>query len=133
MNKRNNCVAAVIGAVLMGGIQLANADADDTLLASWGQFRVDDGESQTVTRGGAIKGYRICMEDGAVAVPLKVTFDNQEVIIEPGECQLIQATRIKLASASKLHTGMTLIGSFDVDDNKHYRTSVSVPQAVRND
>jgi hypothetical protein len=132
MSKRNVGVVAVIGAWLLLGPLLATAGSADRLLASFGQFQLDDGEAKTVMRGAAIKGYRVCMDDDAGAVPLKVRFDGQEVVVEPGECQLIQATKIKLASASKLNDGMTLIGSFNASSTKKYRTTVSVAQAARN-
>lgn len=133
MNKRNNCVAAVIGAVLMGVSTLASAGGNDTLLAHWGQFQLDNGESKTVIRGDKLKAYRVCMDEGTDAVALKVTFDDQEVVVEPGECQLIEATKVKLASAGKLQQGMTLIGSFNFDSKRNYPTSAGVPVAARND
>jgi hypothetical protein len=46
---------------------------------------------------------------------------------------LIQARNIKLASATRLHDGMALIGSFDNSSSKKkYRTSV-VAQTARNE
>ena len=81
-------------------------------------------------RGAAIKGYRVCMDDEPEAVPLKVTHDGKETLVAPGECQLIEANTIKLASASRLHDGMTLIGSFNTGSRKTYRTNVSVARAA---
>jgi len=133
MNKRQICVVAVIGAGLLGGSSLAQADATDTLLASVGQFQLDNGETKTVLRGTKVKGYRVCMDEAPNAVPLKVTYDGKEAIVEPGECQLIMATKIKLASASRLHDGMTLIGSFNADSRKKYNTSVSLAKVAHND
>lgn len=133
MNKRNICVVAVIGAGLLGSASFARADATDALLAAVGEFQLDNGETRTVMRGAAIKGYRVCMDEDPAAVPLKVTFDGQEAIVEPGECRVIQATKIRLASASKLQDGMTLIGSFNASSRKKYRTNVSVAQAARNE
>ena len=52
------------------------------------------------------------MEEGRGAASLKVTYDGKEAIVAPGECQLIEATKIKLASAARLQEGMTLIGSY---------------------
>jgi len=133
MIKQNICVVAVMGAVLTAWSPLAPADTTDALLASQGQFQLDNGETKAVIRGAAVKGYRVCMDEEPEAVPLKVLHDGKETIVEPGECQLIEATRIKLASASKLHEGMTLIGSFNPDSRKSYHTDVSVARAARND
>jgi hypothetical protein len=130
MNKRQICVVAVIGAGLLGGSSLAQADATDTLLASVGEFQLDNGETKTVLRGAEIKGYRVCMDEAPDAVPLKVTYDGKVAIVEPGDCQLIMATKIKLASAAALHDGMTLIGSFNGDSRKKYNTSVSLAQVA---
>ncbi len=133
MNKHNVCIFAVIGAVLASWSPLASADSTDTLLASQGQFQLDNGETKAVLRGAAIKGYRVCMDDEPKAVPLKVIHDGKETLVAPGECQLIEASTIKLASASKLHDGMTLIGSFNGGSRKTYRTDGSVARTARND
>ena len=133
MTKRNICLVAVIGVVLLAGMPVVQADPTDTLLASIGEFQLDSGQTKTVHHND-IQGYRVCMEEGRHAVPLKVTYDDKVAIVDPGECQLIEATRIKLASAAKLHAGMTLIGS--IDSNKRswqHKTEVSVAQAARND
>lgn len=131
MNKRQICVVAVIAAGLLGWSSLAQADATDTLLASVGEFQLDNGETKTVLRGAQVKGYRVCMDEDRDAVTLKVTYDGKVALVEPGECQLIMATKIKLASAARLHDGMTLIGSFNGDSRKKYNTSVSLAQAAR--
>jgi hypothetical protein len=57
-----------------------------------------------------------------------VTYDLNETIIEPGECQLIEGRKIKLATASRLTNDMTLIASFH--NSKRYRTSVSLAAAT---
>ena len=133
MNKHNIYVVATLGALLAGMPAIAAADTTDVLLASQGQFQLDNGETKAVLRGAAVKGYRVCMDDQPHAVPLKVLHDGEETIVEPGDCQLIEATKIKLASAGKLHEGMTLIGSFTPGSQKSYRTDVSVARAARND
>ncbi len=132
MKKHNTCAVAVIGAILTSWLPSAAADTTDTLLATQGQFQLDSGETKAVLRGAAIKGYRVCMDDEPEAVPLKVTHDGKETLVAPGECQLIEANTIKLASASRLHDGMTLIGSFNTGGRKTYRTNVSVAQTARN-
>jgi hypothetical protein len=59
-----------------------------------------------------------------------VTYEDQAVIVEPGECRLIDAAKIRLASAARLPAGMTLIGSFESGRVKTYKTDVSVAQAA---
>lgn len=129
MSKRMICVTVVIGAILMGGAPVARADAPNTLLANFGRFQLDDGDIKTLRRGGAVKAYRVCLDDDEAAVPLKVSFEGREAIVVPGECQLIEANKIKLASAGKLQEGMTLIGRFNNTSGKQYRTSVTVARA----
>jgi len=130
MTKRKVCVVALIGAGLFAAAPLTQADSTDGLLARIGKFQLDNGESKTVKRGSATKAYRICMDEGDGAVPLKVTYEGQEAIVEPGECRLIEATKIRLASAGRLPKGMTLIGSFESGARKSYKTDVSVAQAT---
>lgn len=133
MKKHNICLVAVMGAALTGWSSVAPADTTDTLLARQGQFQLDSGETKAVLRGAAVRGYRVCMEEDPQAVPLKVIHDGKETLVEPGDCQLIEATKIKLASAGRLHEGMTLIGSFIPSSSKTHRTNVSVARAARND
>ncbi|TFG87461.1 MAG: hypothetical protein E4H19_02170 [Chromatiales bacterium] len=130
MTKRNLCVVALIGAGLLAAAPLAQADATDSLLARVGKFQLDNGETKIVKRGSATKAYRVCMNEGRGAVPLKVTYEDQEVIVEPGECRLIEASKIRLASATRLSAGMTLIGSFEPGRGKSYKTDVSVAQTT---
>jgi len=133
MSKGILCVAVVIGAGLMGVVSTAWADPSDALLARVGQFQLDNGESKTMRGRSTIKAYRVCMEEGQGAVPLKVTYDGAEAFVAPGECQLIEATKIKLASAARLPEGMTLIGSVGSGHGKSYKTDVSLARTARNE
>ena len=133
MNKHNIVVVAFILSSLTGLVPVAQADPDDQMLASLGEFQINNNETKTVQWGAAIKTYRVCMEEGLDARPLKVTYDGTQVIVEPGECRLIQARTIKLASATRLKDGMALIGSFDVNGKASYDTGVNVARAARND
>lgn len=130
MSKRTICVTVVIGAILVGGAPVARAEAPNTILASYGLFQLDDGDTKTLRRGNGVKAYRVCLDDGEAAVPLKVSFEGREAIVVPGECQLIAASKIKLASAGRLQEGMTLIGRFNNTGRKQYRTSVTVARAA---
>lgn len=130
MTKRNIYVVALIGAGLTAAAPVVQADPTDALLARVGKFQLDNGESKFVKRGSATKAYRVCMEEGHGAVPIKVLYEGQETIVEPGECQLIEATQIRLASAARLQKGMTLIGSFETGNGKSYKTDVSVARTA---
>ena len=133
MNKCNTYVAALIVSSLTGLVPVAQADPDDLMLASLGEFQINNNETATVQWGTAIKTYRICMAEGPDARPLKVTYDGTPAVVEPGECRLIQARNIKLASATRLKDGMTLIGSFDANGKANYDTGLNVARAARND
>lgn len=132
MSKGILCVTAMIGTGLMTMVTLARADTD-VLLARVGQFQLDNGESKTMRGRAATKAYRVCMEEGRGAASLKVTYDGKEALVAPGECQLIEAAMIKLASAARLPEGMTLIGSVGSDGGKSYKTDVSLAQAARSE
>lgn len=128
MNQHNMYVIALVGGALLIGSPAARADSLDLLLARGGQFELNNGKTKTLTGGSEIKRYRVCMDEGPGAVPLKVTYDGNETIIEPGECQLIEGRKIKLATASRLTNDMTLIASFH--NSKRYSTSVSLAAAT---
>ena len=133
MSKGILCIVAMIGAGLMAGASTAKADPTDVLLARIGQFQLDNGETRTMLGRAAVKAYRVCMEEGRGAVSLKVTYDGIEAFVAPGECQLIEATKIKLASATRLEDGMTLIGRVGPGGGKSYKTDVSLARTARND
>lgn len=127
MNKRNFWIVVMLGAGLAGAAPLAQADITDALLARVGEFKLDNGETKTVIRKNEPKQYRVCMTDRPEAVPLKVTYDGKEAIVAPGECHLLEARNIKLATAARLGEDMTLIGRINRRETK---TSVSVARAV---
>jgi len=131
MTKRYICVVALIGAGLTAAAPVVQADPTDALLARVGKFQLNNGKTKIVQRGSETKAYRVCMEEGRGAVPLKVLYEGHEAIVEPGECQLIEATKIRLASAGRLQKDMTLIGSFESTSGKSYKTDVSVARTAR--
>jgi hypothetical protein len=51
------------------------------------------------------------------AAPLKVVHDGRQTIVQPGECHLIEATKIKVASATRLSDGRMLVGSRRIDNS----------------
>lgn len=117
----------LIVAALTAAAPVVRADATDMLLARSKQFQLENGEAKTVIRRGKTKEYRVCMEDGPKAVPLKVSYDGGEAVIAPGECRMIQARNIKLGIEGRLHKDMTLIGRFNPGSKK---TSVSVARTA---
>jgi hypothetical protein len=133
MNKRNLCVVAVIGAGLLGGASAAQADATDRLLARSGQFQLDNGETITVKRAAATQGYRICMDDTPHAVPLKVAYDDKEVIVAPGECRVVESRSVRLSSAARLHDGIALVGRFNGITTQDADSGMRVAQLARED
>ena len=109
---------------------LAAQSASELLLRQYGQFEIDDDGQKLILGRSVTKAYHVCMESGERAVPLKVRHDEKETIVQPGECKLIEASRIKLATVGKLADGMTLIGTRKnvprVEDLKKYTTEVQV-------
>lgn len=133
MTKRNICVVALIGAGLIAVVPVAQADPASALLTRVGKFQLDNGQTKVVNRGATPRTFRVCMEEGRDAMPLKVVYEDKQAIVEPGECRLIEATKIRLASATRLQDGRTLIGSFNPVNRKSYKTDVSMAQVVGDD
>jgi hypothetical protein len=124
-------VILAIGAGLLAAAPAVRGDPVDALLARAGQFRLDDHSTRLVQRKSAVEGYRVCMEEGRDAVALKVIHDDQVTILEPGDCQLIVATKIRLGSAERLAAGTTLIGSFESPrKSREPKTNVSVARTA---
>ena len=133
MNKNSIKLIAVIGAGLLTGLPVAQADSNDGLLANYRMFQLENDDVQTVIRGSKTKAYRVCVEDSRGAVPLKVSHSEGEIIVEPGECQLIETNKIKMAAVGDMPAGMTMIGRFNGNSSnaKKYSTSISVAKADR--
>ncbi len=132
MNKNSIKLIAVICAGLVTGLPVAQADSNDGLLAHYRMFQLENNDVQTVSRGPSTKAYRVCVEDSRGAVPLRVSHSEGETIVEPGDCQLIETSKIKMAAVGKLPEGMTMIGRFNnnsSDDAKKFSTSISVAKA----
>lgn len=133
MYKNSIKLIAVICAGVMAGLPAARADSNDGLLAHYRMFQLENDDVQTVIRGPKTKAYRVCVEDSRGAVPLTVSHDDQQTRVEPGECQLIESSKIKLAAAADMPDGMTMIGHFSGNSAaaKKYKTSISVAKADR--
>jgi len=113
MNKRNFCVMAVMGASLIGGAAAVHADAAGPAPGQRSQFQLDDGDSIALKADDTTSGYRICMDEGRYAVPLKVRYEGQTLVVAPGECRVIESKSIRLSSATRLGQGIALIGRFN--------------------
>ena len=110
MNK--HCIWLIALAVVNAPIgSLAAQSAGDSLPARYGRFQLDGREVKMLIGDSRTKAYHVCMQAGPLAVPLKVIHDSTESIVQPGECQLIAATKITLTAGSKLDRGMIMIGS----------------------
>jgi hypothetical protein len=132
MNRNNIKAIAVIVSSLVAGLPVAQADSNDGLLAQYRMFQLENDDVQVVNRSAKIKAYRVCVEDGRGAVPLKVSHGAAETVVEPGDCQLIETNRIKLAAVGQIPEGMTMIGRFKNSATaKKYSTSISVARVAR--
>lgn len=109
---------------------LAAQSVSDALLERNGQFEMGDSRPKLIVSRSATKTYHVCMDAGARAVPLSVRHDTKETIVQPGECKLIEASRIKLATVGKLDDRMTLIGTRKTvrraNDLKKYTMEVQI-------
>ena len=132
MNKNSIGLVAIVCAGLIAGLPSALADSNDGLLANYRMFQLENDDVQVVNRSAKIKAYRVCVEDGRGAVPLKVSHGAAETVVEPGDCQLIETNRIKLAAVGQIPEGMTMIGRFKNSATaKKYSTSISVARVAR--
>jgi hypothetical protein len=132
MNRNNIKAIAVIVSSLVAGLPVAQADSNDGLLAQYRMFQLENDDVQVVNRSAKIKAYRVCVEDGRGAVPLKVSHGAAETVVEPGDCQLVETNRIKLAAVGQIPEGMTMIGRFKNSATaKKYSTSISVARVAR--
>ena len=133
MHKNRIKLIAVIGAGLLTGLPAAQADSNDGLLANYRMFQLENNDVQTVIRSQKTKAYRVCVEDKPGSVPLRVSHSEGETIVEPGECQLIETSKIKMAAVGNMPLGMTMIGHFtgNRSDAKKYSTTITVAKADR--
>jgi hypothetical protein len=122
-------IIAVLGASLLAGLPVAVADSNDGLLAQYRMFQLENDDVQTVIRGRKTKAYRVCVAESRGAVPLKVRHGTGETIVEPGECQLIEARKIKMAAVGSMPEGMTMIGRFNNSSARKYSTTISVARS----
>jgi len=121
----------VLSGVVAAGMAPAVQADEDSLLRMSGRFKVDNGEVKVVKRRQAERTYRVCMDEGAAAVPLRVVHDGLETVVVPGECTVITASKIALAAHQQLPEGYNLIGRFVPAgvSRKSYTTEISVAQA----
>jgi hypothetical protein len=126
MYKNTIKLIAMISAGVFMGLPVAQADSNDGLLAQYRMFQLENDDVQTVIRGQKTRAYRVCVAESRGAVPLKVSHAAGETIVAPGECQLIEASKIKMAAVGNMPEGMTMIGRFNNSSARQYRTTISV-------
>lgn len=128
--KTSSTLPVLLAIVAAYSEPLAAQSLTDLLLQRYGQFEMGRQGPKVIVGRAATKAYHVCMDNGQYALPLKVSHDGKETIVNPGECQLIEASRIKLATLGKLDAGATLIGTRKnverTEDLKQYTTEVQV-------
>jgi tellurite resistance-related uncharacterized protein len=117
MKKLVICSVVLLAVGSIADPVFAEKSAVDQMLNRNHMFGLENGDWKILNRGAGAKTYRICMTKEDDAASLKVVHDGQQTIVQPGECHLIQATKIKVASASRLGDGMMLVGSRRVDNS----------------
>lgn len=98
-------------ALLLSGPVAAQTE-DDEMLLQWGQFEVGGNKNKLVVDHKSAKHYRICVKKGRDAVPLKITCDNKEATVEPGDCTDFEAKKISVASGGDLGSKNVIMGGY---------------------
>lgn len=111
------CSALLLTVGSIAGPAFAEKSAVDQMLNRNHMFGLENGDWKVLNRGTGVKTYRICVTQEEDAASLKVVHDGRQTIVQPGECHLIEATKIKVASATRLGDGTMLVGSRRVDSS----------------
>ena len=114
MKKLVICSVVLLAVGSIADPVFADKSAVDQMFNRNHMFGLENGDWKVLNRGPEAKTYRICTTKGDTA-SLKVVHDGQLTVVEPGECHLIEAKKIKVASASKLRDGLMLVGSRRID------------------
>lgn len=117
MKKQVICSVVLLAVGSIAGPVFADKSAVDHMFNRNHMFGLENGDWKILNRGPEAKTYRICTTKGEDAASLKVVHDGQQTIVQPGECHLIQAKKIKVASASKMGDGLMLVGRREVDNS----------------
>ncbi len=117
MMKQVVCIAVLLAVSSIAGPVFAETSAVDQMLNRNHMFGLENGDWKVLNRGPGAKTYRICVTKEDDAAPLKVVHDGLQTVVQPGECHLIEAMKIKVASASRLSDGRMLVGSRRVDNS----------------
>lgn len=98
-------------ALLSGSANAAiPGDGDLTTFLPAGEFMVANGESKGIAHSDTQKHYRVCVTNEDVNVPLKVTHDGQETMIDPGDCADLEAMRLRVSPGGRLPDDFVMIG-----------------------
>ena len=111
------CSVLLLTVGSIAGPAFAEKSAVDQMLNRNHMFGLENGDWKVLNRGTGVKTYRICVTQEEDAASLKVVHDGRQTIVQPGECHLIEATKIKVASATRLGDGRMLVGSRRVDNS----------------
>ncbi len=111
-NRALGAVATVPGR--LGDADVKNARITDvTPLVFGGKFRLRDGDSKVIVDRSVGDAYRICLEQVARAVPLKVTANLADTLVAPGECHTFSAQYIRITPSAALEEDAVLMGTYE--------------------
>jgi hypothetical protein len=100
-----------LGALLKSGPAQAEDDIlDHEMMQLHGEFEISDGDVKVIARRHKPTTIRVCVDEAKHTVPLKVTSDRQETLVQPGNCSDVTGARITLSPAARLSSDWVLVG-----------------------
>ena len=114
MNRKTQLAVLMAAAATIGMARAASAQGfDEPLLAAYGQFEIEPGQTKTLAHGKHDRAYRICVRSTNHSVPLKVLYDGQESMVFPGDCTDVEGMHVQIQPGEKLNPGMALFGQYE--------------------
>jgi hypothetical protein len=98
----------------MGAGPARAEDPEEQELAIHGEFEIGNDDVRIISRRREPTTVRVCVDPAKHTVPLKVTFDQKQELILPGNCSDVSGAHISLAPGARLDEGYVLLGKWTV-------------------
>jgi hypothetical protein len=110
-------IAMALGALMKAAPARADIDIlEHQMVQLHGEFEIGDGDVKVIAARHKPTTIRVCVDEAKHTVPLKVTFDKQETLVQPGNCSDVTGARITLSPGGRLSSDFVLVGQW-----KHVR------------
>lgn len=87
--------------------------AAENLYQEPGEFTVNSSTDVEVVHFKTARDVRLCLPESRHVVALEIEYDKNTMILQPGNCTILEAKEVAISTAGELKEGWSLHGTFE--------------------